>query len=394
MRKTLPLPQPQPMLLGAGSRPLPFIPRSMEEALTLAKAVVAARMAPRGMETPEACLVAILHGLEVGLTPLMALQRIAVIEGRPTIWGEGAMALVRASGLARSLREWVEGDTPDTWQAQCEVLRKGECEPVTTCFSVADARRAGLWGKPGPWSSYPRRMLQMRARAFALRDVFADVLGGLYLREEIEDGLGREACERIAEPDHAVAAPRVAHHPARQNGRAVADAEQADAPKLRGTADEPTRTKLNGGTRAEAQQARPDAVGEAPARSPRSLARRLRGSSTWVRLKPPREAIRLRAPPPPEYESLDSAADALGQHAGMLHADRLRDTAAMSTPAEALALYDDALACAQDDASLSEIEDEFAARLARLSREHRGEADRIRLRHHARIADLVRTGAP
>src|SRR5206468_6633364 len=128
------LPQPQPMALGPGCRPLPFVPRSMDEALTLAKAVVAARMAPRGLDTPEACLIAILHGLEVGLTPLMALQRIAVIDGRPTIWGEGAMALVRASGLARSIREWVEDEGPEDWVASCEVLRRGEADAVTTCF--------------------------------------------------------------------------------------------------------------------------------------------------------------------------------------------------------------------------------------------------------------------
>ena len=158
----------------------------MEEALTLAKAVVASRMAPRGMETPEACLIAILHGLEVGLTPLSALQRIAVIDGRPTIWGDGAMALVRASGLCRSIREWIEGDTAQDWMAAARCFARARAIPSTCRFGVEDARRAGLWGKPGPWSLYPRRMLQMRARAFALRDVFADVLGGLYLREEIE----------------------------------------------------------------------------------------------------------------------------------------------------------------------------------------------------------------
>ena len=83
-------------------------------------------------------MIAILKGLEVGLTPLMALQRIAVVEGRPTIWGDGAMALVRASGLCRSIREWTEGDKPDDWVACCEVLRKGETDPVLQSFSVQD----------------------------------------------------------------------------------------------------------------------------------------------------------------------------------------------------------------------------------------------------------------
>ena len=100
-------------------------------------------MAPHGLETPEACLIAILHGLEVGLTPLSALQRIAVIDGRPTIWGDGAMALVRASGLCRSVREWIEGETAEDWSATCTVKRRGEGRPIERRFSVQDARRAG-----------------------------------------------------------------------------------------------------------------------------------------------------------------------------------------------------------------------------------------------------------
>ena len=165
-----------------------IVPRTLEEAMALARAVVAARMAPAGFDTAEACMIAILHGMEVGLTPLSALQRIAVIGGRPTIWGDGAMALVRASGLAASIDERILGSGPSDWVAVCTVARRGDPHPIERRFCVEDARRARLWGKPGPWSDYPQRMLQMRARAFALRDVFADVLGGLYLREEIEDG--------------------------------------------------------------------------------------------------------------------------------------------------------------------------------------------------------------
>ncbi len=54
-------------------------------------------------------------------------------------------------------------------------------------FSMDDAKRAGLAGKKGPWQDYPRRMRQMRARSFALRDAFADALRGLSVREEVMD---------------------------------------------------------------------------------------------------------------------------------------------------------------------------------------------------------------
>ena len=70
--------------------------------------------------------------------------------------------------------------------ATCTVIRRGQT-PVERSFSEEDAKRAGLWGKQGPWTNYPKRMLQMRARGFALRDSFPDALRGMALAEEAQD---------------------------------------------------------------------------------------------------------------------------------------------------------------------------------------------------------------
>lgn len=177
--------EPRPQLM-AGHRPQAIVPHDMDSAYRLAKAVCMAGMAPKGLDTPEKAMVAIMHGLEIGLTPMAALQRIAVVNGRPTLWGDGAMGLVRGSGLCEWVREEIEGEG-DKMVAVCTAKRKGEPQPVARTFSVMDAKKANLWGKSGPWQQFPTRMLAMRARAFCLRDVFADVLGGMYLREELED---------------------------------------------------------------------------------------------------------------------------------------------------------------------------------------------------------------
>ena len=172
--------------IASGKRVAAIVPTTMDEAFMLAKSICAAGMAPRGMDTPEKAMIAIMRGMEVGLTPMMALDKIAIVNGRPTIWGDGAIGLVRGSGLCEYIHEYIDGEG-DARAAVCQAKRKGEAEPVERRFSVADAKKAGLWGKSGPWQQFPDRMLQMRARAFALRDLFADVLGGLYLKEEIED---------------------------------------------------------------------------------------------------------------------------------------------------------------------------------------------------------------
>jgi hypothetical protein len=140
---------------------------------------------------PDRIVVGIQFGAEVGMSPMQSLQNIAVVNGRPSIYGDAALALVKSSSVCEDVIETVEGaGTPDPI-AVCVAIRKGK-EPVTVRFSVSDAKRAGLWGKAGPWTQYPRRMLQMRARGFALRDAFPDVLRGLVTAEEAQDYPVRE----------------------------------------------------------------------------------------------------------------------------------------------------------------------------------------------------------
>lgn len=134
--------------------------------------------------SPEKCFAAIYKGATLGLDAFTSLQRISVINGRATIWGDTALALVRSSGLLESFEETLE-DKEGKLKAICIVKRFNEKLHISE-FSQEDANKAGLWDK-GVWKSYPKRMLKYRARAYALRDIFADVLDGLYLKEEMDD---------------------------------------------------------------------------------------------------------------------------------------------------------------------------------------------------------------
>lgn len=162
---------------------------SLEDAYRFASAVVQSGMAPKGYDAPEKVLIAIQWGAEIGLRPMQALSSIAVIQGRPTVWGDAIPALVRQSGQCEYIREWFEGDG-DNETAYCEVKRRDETEPCRRSFSVRDAKAAGLLGKAGPWQQYRRRMMGLRARSWACRDTFADVLRGLQIREEVQDFAG------------------------------------------------------------------------------------------------------------------------------------------------------------------------------------------------------------
>lgn len=157
-------------------------PRNFEEAWRMAEILANSDMVPKDFKNkPENCLIAMQWGVEVGLKAMQALQNIAVINGRPSMWGDAVIALARNSPMCEYITEEDDGKV-----AICRVKRRGEAEQFRT-FGMEDAKLAGLAGKAGPWTQYPKRMRQLRARAFAIRDVFPDVLRGLAVAEEAMD---------------------------------------------------------------------------------------------------------------------------------------------------------------------------------------------------------------
>ena len=163
-------------------RPWDLTPTSHGEAMEIAKIIADSDFAPKDYRgKPANVLIAVQMGLDVGLKPMQAIQSIAIVNGRPSVYGDAALALVMASGLVEQFRESEDGGT-----ATCTIKRKG-LDAVTHTFGLDDAKTAGLLGKAGPWTNYPKRMRQMRARGYALRDAFPDVLMGLSIAEEVQD---------------------------------------------------------------------------------------------------------------------------------------------------------------------------------------------------------------
>jgi hypothetical protein len=209
-----------------------FAPATMEEAMKFSEMLARSSMVPRQYQgKPEDVMVACQWGREIGLAPMQALQNIAVINGKPSVYGDAAMALVQASPVCEGIEEMIEGEGTPNPVAVCIAHRKGR-KPVVAKFSVEDAKRAGLWGKQGPWQAYPKRMLQMRARGFALRDAFPDVLKGLITAEEAAD-FPTETKDitpvKPANPLDMLAAP-VVPEPAPFNGTWAPEIDEDDIP--------------------------------------------------------------------------------------------------------------------------------------------------------------------
>ncbi len=160
-------------------------PTSFEEAFRMADNLAKSDLVPKDYKgKPGNVLVAMQMGAEVGLQPMQAIQNIAVINGRPCVWGDSLIGLVRASPLCEYVREHWDDKRK---VAVCVAKRRGDEQEYRVEFGMEDANAAGLAGKQGPWTQYPKRMCQMRARSWVCRDLFADVLRGLQVAEEVMD---------------------------------------------------------------------------------------------------------------------------------------------------------------------------------------------------------------
>lgn len=181
-----------------------LVPTSFAEAMEFSKVIATSDLAPKDFKNkPGNIIVAIQMGNEIGLNPMQALQNISIINGRPCVWGDAALALVQASPNFENIQETVDDN-----QAVCIIKRRDQTEH-TEIFTKQDAINAGLWNKVGPWKQYPKRMMQMRARGFALRNKFADVLMGLNIAEEVRDYIDvtpahENASSEISEVKHTI----------------------------------------------------------------------------------------------------------------------------------------------------------------------------------------------
>lgn len=178
-----------------------LIPKTFEQMLRIGKMIAVSSFCPASYgkgenEKLSNVMGAIMYGAPLGMSPMQAIQYIAFINGKAALWGDAQLGLARASGeleiynhkYYNSKGEEVEYSHEvdgDAFKVVVEIKRKGK-DLVKQSFSVADAKKAGLWNKGGTWSTHPKRMLMYKPRSFLIRDEFTDVLGGMHTVEELE----------------------------------------------------------------------------------------------------------------------------------------------------------------------------------------------------------------
>jgi len=175
-------------------------PANVGQLMFLTDIVIGAGLAPSSYNNdPKKVFIGMLKALEIGTEPITGLSNIMLVNNRPSVWGDLAQALVERSGQVTKQKVTELGTKPapgtelakwpDDYGFRVETWRKGQDEPYVGEYTVARAKRAHLWmnTKKQPWITDPERMLFNRARAFSLRDGFADCLYGMGIIEEQRD---------------------------------------------------------------------------------------------------------------------------------------------------------------------------------------------------------------
>ncbi len=161
-------------------------PQNLNEAMQLAELMANSEMVPKDyIGKPGNVLIAVQMGAELGLKPVQALQNIAVVNGRPSVWGDGLRALIMSAPDLVGIQDTLDSSS---MIARCVINRNinGNVVEFIGEFSQEDAVNAGLWGR-NTWKNYPKKMMEWRAFGYAARKAYADRLRGIQLAEEQRD---------------------------------------------------------------------------------------------------------------------------------------------------------------------------------------------------------------
>lgn len=176
---------------------------SFAEAFEVAKVLADSGMVPKAyLGKPAAIMASWQFSMELGVGLMQGLQGISNINGTPAVFGDLGWAIVTNHPEFEDADEEFKADS-----VVCTLKRKGR-KPVTREYTISMAKEAMLMGKDN-WKHHPRRMLQWRARSWAMRDLFPDALKGLELAEVVQDYDQLDAPPSQPKPQGQIAVPTV-----------------------------------------------------------------------------------------------------------------------------------------------------------------------------------------
>lgn len=136
------------------------------------------------------CTIAVDMANRMGVSPMMVMQNLFVVRGKPSWSGQACTALISGSGKFKNLKHVYTGErNTDTWGCYLQAERIEDGEIVKGAeVTIKMAKDEEWYGKAGSkWKSMPELMLAYRASAFFARVHIPNALMGVAVEGEVED---------------------------------------------------------------------------------------------------------------------------------------------------------------------------------------------------------------
>jgi hypothetical protein len=147
------------------------------------------------------CMIALDMSLRLKMSPLMVMQNMYIVHGRPAWSGAFLVAAINQSGLFKTpLRYKQSGEGDDFGCVAWAVDHSGE-RLESTRITIKMAKAEGWYGKSGSkWQTMPEQMLKYRAASFFCRAYCPEVAMGMQTSDERYDVGTSESIEEVVPP--------------------------------------------------------------------------------------------------------------------------------------------------------------------------------------------------
>lgn len=176
---------------------------TLKDQLGYAQNLIREGMVSSTFKTPQQLVIGIQLAKSLSIDPAVALGMMYVIKGKPSLFGDGPLSLIKRSPLYGGAREfYVDKDineicfknknlNAEVYAAVIQIKRTGFDEIQEDFFTVDDMNKAGVhlnkYGEKDTWKKYLRIMLRYRARSLAIKSLFPDLLNGINISEHMDN---------------------------------------------------------------------------------------------------------------------------------------------------------------------------------------------------------------
>lgn len=183
---------------------------SFKKIFDIGKMFASSQLVPQTYQgKPMDCTIAVDMANRMGVSPMMVMQNLYVVKGKPTWSGQACMSMIRGSREFKNVRPVYTGErNTDSWGCyiQAEYRETGEVVRGTE-VTISMAKQEGWYSKKdkkgqemSKWQSIPEQMLAYRAAAFFARVYIPNSLMGVYVEGEPEDIEPKEIIVEVQDP--------------------------------------------------------------------------------------------------------------------------------------------------------------------------------------------------